>query len=72
MPFEYTKTRIPVGYDNCLSTRYGNYMELPPIEQRGTHHNDIVFYDPDVSYLEYENTDIVIEYFKGDFSQGKI
>ena len=66
--FEYTKVRIPKGYDRCLTTRYGNYMELPPIEQRGTHHNFAVFYDPYKSYEEYENSEILEKYFQGDLS----
>ena len=24
----------PIGYDECLKRTYGNYMELPPVEQR--------------------------------------
>lgn len=66
--FEYTKIRIPKGYDNVLRTRYGDYMQLPPVEQRGTHHDNIVFYDPNVSYSEYENSDVPVKYFEGDCS----
>lgn len=66
--FEYTKVRIPAGYDNCLSTRYGDYMKLPPIEERGMHHSNIVFYDPEKPYTAYENSDILQKYFNGDNS----
>lgn len=72
VPFEYTQVRIPKGYERCLSTRYGAYMELPPVEQRGTHHSFEVFYDPTRSYLEYENSDIVRRYFEGDLSLEKL
>ena len=66
MPFEYTEARIPKGYDRCLTMRYGNYMEFPPLEQRGMHHQNVVFYDPDKSYVEYENSDIIKRFFEGD------
>lgn len=66
--FEYTKIRIAKGYDNILRTRYGDYMQLPPPDQRGTHHDNIVFYDPNTSYKEYENSDVPLRYFEGDNS----
>jgi len=36
--FESLKVRIPCEYDSYLRQLYGNYMELPPIEKRITHH----------------------------------
>lgn len=30
--------RVPIEYDKCLKAMYGNYMELPPKEQRVAHH----------------------------------
>lgn len=68
--FEYIKARIPVGYDHVLSTRYGDYMTLPPENQRGIHHDNIVFYDPTKPYTNYDNESIVDEYFRGDVSKG--
>ena len=38
MEFEGHKFKALAGYDDFLSTHYGNYMELPPIEKRVTHH----------------------------------
>lgn len=35
--FEHCSFRIPSGYDQILRTEYGNYMELPPEDQRGSH-----------------------------------
>ena len=37
--FEGLQVRIPVGYDEILRKMYGNYMELPPVEKRVSHHN---------------------------------
>ena len=37
--FETLNVRIPVGYDAILKKMYGNYMELPPVEKRVSHHN---------------------------------
>lgn len=53
VPFEYTTARIPKQYHKCLTRQYGNYMELPPVEQRGLHHSTLVFYDPERPYTEY-------------------
>lgn len=54
VPFETVSARIPKGFHRCLTKQYGDYMELPPIEQRGTHHSTKVFYDPTVSYQNYK------------------
>ncbi len=36
--FEGHMYPAPIGFDEYLSDYYGNYMELPPIEKRATHH----------------------------------
>ena len=41
--FEGTEKNIPVGYDTFLTNVYGNYMELPPVEKRVSHHNIIAY-----------------------------
>ena len=66
VPFEYTYTRVPVGYDNCLRTAFGDYMKLPETEQRGVHHNTQVFYDPCNSYEKYEDNEIITRFFAGE------
>lgn len=38
VPFEDTVIRIPIGYDAYLTQDFGDYMSLPPMEQRDTHH----------------------------------
>lgn len=68
MPFEYTTIRVPRGYDRVLSVEYKNYMVLPPVEERGLHHENIVFYDPNQPYTAYEGSDAVKKYFAGDNS----
>lgn len=37
-PFEGRLFNIPVGYDEYLSNLYGDYMKLPPVEKRVSHH----------------------------------
>ena len=37
-PFSGTFCNVPANYDYILTTEYGNYMELPPPEQRVGHH----------------------------------
>ena len=66
--YEFIDLNIPKGNDTCLRQQYGDYMELPPLEKRGTHHDFIVFYDPDRSYLEYKDSEILKKYFNGDIS----
>lgn len=48
------KVPIPKDYKRVLSTTYGDYMQFPPIEKRGTWHNTAVF-NPDVPYTETLN-----------------
>ena len=50
--FENLLLPIPSGYDDVLSTEYGNYMELPPISERCAHSEEIHF-DVNRSYLDY-------------------
>lgn len=52
MPFEDTYIRVPKGYDRYLKMDFGNYMELPPVEERKSTHVPGVI-DLKVSYKEY-------------------
>lgn len=38
LEFEGKKYRAPIGYDEWLRAFYGNYLELPPVEERKPHH----------------------------------
>lgn len=50
--FEGIDVRVPQNYDAYLKRVYGNYMQLPPVEDRVTHHyNEII--DINKSYKEY-------------------
>ena len=42
--FEKGLYPIPIGYDIYLKKLYGDYMLLPPIEKRVTHHSFVAFY----------------------------
>ncbi|MFC4771150.1 LicD family protein [Enterococcus hermanniensis] len=55
VPFEDTELPIPIGYDNYLKKVFGNYMELPPVEQRLAHH-ETVYINPNNSYKKYKGT----------------
>jgi len=50
--FETIEIPMPFMIDERLKAQYGNYMEYPPVEQRGNWHSD-VFWDPDKSYTDY-------------------
>lgn len=47
--FEGMKVPLPCGYDAYLKTAFGDYMELPPEEQRVPHH-DLAYLDLDTPY----------------------
>lgn len=50
--FEGYDVKIPKEYDSYLSQLYGDYMKLPPIEKRVSHHHcDVI--DLDTSYKYY-------------------
>ena len=51
LPFEEGTIPAPAGYERMLTTEYGNYMEFPPIEERGLHHS--IIFDPHTPYKEY-------------------
>lgn len=42
-PFETTTIMLPSGYHNYLTQLFGNYMELPPVENRISHHYHYYF-----------------------------
>ena len=52
VPFEDTKMPIPVGYKSYLTQVFGDYMQLPPEEDRQPHHEAIIV-DTKKSYTEY-------------------
>lgn len=43
---------VPVGYDRILTMQYGDYMALPPVEERGMKHDGTIF-DVDTPYKEF-------------------
>lgn len=52
VPFEDTYISIPSGYDNYLNQDFGDYMKLPPEEDRHSTH-DIYICDMDTPYTFY-------------------
>ena len=41
--FEGYQFQIPIGYEEVLRQRFGDYMELPPPEQQKTHHSNKMY-----------------------------
>lgn len=56
VPFESIEVKIPAGYDEILTKTFGNYMQFPPVEDRGVKNNQI-FFDPDKPYTDYMSLD---------------
>lgn len=46
---------VPNGYDRVLTKMYGDYMEFPPVGERGVWHSGTTFI-PDIPYKEYLNS----------------
>ena len=42
--FEGKKFKIPIGHDEILTQIYGDYMQLPPVEMRVTHHSNSTYW----------------------------
>ena len=53
--FEGIPVKVPTEYDKWLTQVYGNYMQLPPVNKRVTHHYTEVI-DPYTSYIDYKDT----------------
>ena len=53
MDFEMIKLPVPKNYDEILSHIYGNYMEFPPERERGAWHEEMIHFEPDISYKDY-------------------
>lgn len=58
MPFENQTMNMPIGYHHYLETRFGDYMALPPVEARKTHHKRY-FEDFEKRYTIEEVKDII-------------
>ena len=43
LDFEGKKYKAPIGYDAWLTALYGDYMVLPPVEERVSHHSFIAY-----------------------------
>ncbi|MBR4657488.1 MAG: LicD family protein [Oscillospiraceae bacterium] len=52
LPFEGLQVSAPCGWDHLLRLWYGDYMQFPPVEQRGMEHDGTIF-DADIPYKEY-------------------
>lgn len=50
--YEKIEVSIPRGWDEQLRIQFGNYMDFPPLNDRGIRHSDIIF-DADHPYVDY-------------------
>jgi lipopolysaccharide cholinephosphotransferase len=56
--FEDMETYIPEGWHGYLKRRYGNYMELPPLEKRIGHHSNNNYMQLTLANNKNENTNL--------------
>ncbi len=53
LPFEQFTFPVPCEWDKICSMMYGEYMALPPIEERRNKHQHTIF-DPDTPYTKFQ------------------
>ena len=53
VPYEFTTVRSIKNQIPFLERRYKNYMEFPPIEERGKWHEDAIHFEPEIPYVDY-------------------
>lgn len=63
LDFEDMKIRCPAGYDGFLTQMFGNYMELPPENERLGHVSEGTVIDLEHSYKDYQFGKIRLESF---------
>lgn len=51
--FEMLKVMMVRNYDEVLRRIYGDYMQFPPMEERGQWHEGLIHFEPDVPYVDY-------------------
>lgn len=56
LPFENITVPAPRDYHEVLTRIYGNYMEYPPLAERGKWHEGVVTFDPDMPYDVFIST----------------
>lgn len=52
VPFENTTIPVPENYTSYLTHHYGDYMQLPKVEERGIWHESAIFFEPDIAYKD--------------------
>lgn len=55
--FECFEFPIPAGWKEILETNYGDYMRMPPVEERGKWHDKVIM-NADISYKKYVNDNL--------------
>ncbi len=52
--FEDCTIRVPIGYHEQLTKKFGNYMKLPPKSMRTSHHANFALVDTNNPYTSYK------------------
>lgn len=50
--FESIEVKVPKDYENLLVSIYGDYMQFPPVEKRGSWHGSLIL-DPEKPWTDY-------------------
>lgn len=59
MPFEFIEVPVPENYETMLKKLYGNYMELPSMEEINKQKSTLIM-DADIPYIEYFKREAII------------
>lgn len=62
IPFEDTFIKCPVGYDAYLTKQFGDYMTLPPEQEREGHHYALIKFDTPYKYYQNNPNRVLEDY----------
>ena len=53
MDFEGIKVPAPRNYDAILRREYGDYLQFPPVDERGVCPSGLIRFEPELRYKDF-------------------